>query len=70
MSDSIIQLAGYVISGVVALIVASIQSSKLIALIEYRLEQLEKKVDQHNNLDRRITAIEAILKERGAHVTE
>ena len=61
-----VQLIGYVISGVVALIVATLQHSKTTALIEYRLEQLEKKVDKHNNFMERLALVETklSLKER------
>ena len=54
-----VQLLGYIISGVVALVVASVQHSKVSALIQYRLEQLEKKVDKHNNVVERLTILEA-----------
>lgn len=53
-----IQLAGYVVSGVVALLVAGRQHSKTTALIEYRLEQLEKKMDKHNNFMERLGIVE------------
>lgn len=56
-----VQLIGYVISGVVALIVATLQHSKTTALIEYRLEQLEKKVDKHNNFMERLALVETKL---------
>lgn len=56
-----VQLLGYVISGAVALIVASLQHSKTTALIEYRLEQLEKKVDKHNNIVERLGLVEVKL---------
>lgn len=56
--EMIIQLAGYVISGVVALIVASKQHSKSVALVEYRLKELEDKVDKHNNVIERLYVAE------------
>ena len=34
---------------------------KQAALVAYRLEKLEEKVDKHNNLDRRLVAIETKL---------
>ena len=62
MTDEMfIQLIGYVISGVVALYVAGKQHSKTTALLEYRLEQLEKKMDKHNNFIERLTVLEAKL---------
>ena len=54
----LVQLAGYVISGLVALYVASKQHSKTTALLEYRLEQLEKKMDKHNQGIERLTVLE------------
>ena len=53
-----IQLAGYLISGLISLAVASIQHNKTAALLEYRLEQLEKKQDKHNNLMERMFKLE------------
>lgn len=50
---------GALISGAVSLAVASWQHNKSIALIEYRLEELEKKVDKHNNVVERLYKVEA-----------
>ncbi len=58
MSESLIQLLGYVISGVVALIVAGFQHNKTTALLEYRLKQLEGKMDKHNNFMERLGIVE------------
>lgn len=54
MITAISTVVGAIISGVVALIVSGRQHSKTIALIEYRLGQLETKVDKHNNLVERM----------------
>lgn len=54
-------IVGAMISGVVSLIVSSHQHSKSMALIEYRLSELERKVDKHNNLVERMYAVEAKL---------
>lgn len=59
--ELVVQLLGYIISGVVALIVASFQHSKTSALIEYRLAQLEKKMDKHNNFMERLGIVETKL---------
>ena len=56
-----VQLIGYVLSGAVALLVASKQHNKTAALMEYRLEQLEKKMDKHNNFIERLTMLEVKL---------
>lgn len=52
-------IVGALISGIVSLLVASRQHSKSMALIEYRLEQLEEKVDKHNNVVERLYKVEA-----------
>ena len=53
---------GALISGIVSLFVASTQYNKSMALIEYRLEQLEEKVDKHNNILERLYKVEAQVK--------
>ena len=53
---------GALISGIVSLFVASTQHNKSMALIEYRLEQLEEKVDKHNNILERLYKVEAQVK--------
>ena len=58
MSDSLVQLLGYVISGVVALLAAGFQHNKTTALLEYRLKQLEDKMDKHNNFMERLGIVE------------
>lgn len=58
MITAISTVIGAIISGIVALIVSGRQHSKTIALVEYRLEQLEKKVDKHNQLVERMYAVE------------
>lgn len=52
-------IIGAIISGVVSLIVAGKQHDKTTALIEYRLKELEDKVDKHNNLVERMYVVEA-----------
>lgn len=52
-------IIGALISGIVSLLVASRQHSKSMALIEYRLGQLEEKVDKHNNVVERLYKVEA-----------
>ena len=58
MNETMVQILGYVISGVVALIVAGFQHSKTTALLEYRLKQLEEKMDKHNNFMERLGIVE------------
>lgn len=64
MSDAII--VG-ILSLFGSLIAVWATNRKASALIAYRLEQLEKKVDKHNNLVERMYAVEektAVLEER------
>lgn len=53
---------GAIISGIVALVVSSSQHNKTIALVEYRLGELEKKQDKHNDLIERMTLAEEKIK--------
>jgi hypothetical protein len=64
MSDIIAMIPTIIsslISGAVALIVASKQHDKTAALMEYRLKELEEKVDKHNNLVERMYVVETKL---------
>ena len=66
MMDIVTAVAGPLISGLVALYVCTVQNDKIVALIQYRLEQLEAKVDQHNKLGDRLITLETevnLLKE-------
>lgn len=56
--DIITAVAGPLISGLVALYVCTTQNDKTVALIEYRLAQLEAKVDAHNHLNDRLIKLE------------
>ena len=60
--ESLIPVATALISGgcaaVAAIVVAVIQHKKTDALIEYRLKELEEKVDKHNNLIERTYELE------------
>lgn len=62
MVDIITAVAGPLISGLVALYVCTVQNDKIVTLIQYRLEQLENKVDQHNKLGDRLIALETEVK--------
>lgn len=61
--EMMIPLITAVISGgsaaIAAIVVAAIQHRKTVALLEYRLIELEKKVDKHNNLVERTYDLEA-----------
>ena len=58
MITAVATIASSIISGLVAIIVCTVQNNKNLALVSYRLEQLEKKVDQHNSLVERMTVLE------------
>lgn len=58
MITAVATVASSIITGIVAIIVCTVQNNKNLALVSYRLEQLEKKVDAHNNLVERITVLE------------
>ena len=58
MITAVATVASSIISGLVAIIVCTVQNNKNLALVTYRLEQLEKKVDKHNNLVERMTVLE------------
>jgi len=60
--ELMIPLITAVISGgsaaIASIVVASIQHRKTVAILEYRLQELEKKVDKHNNLVERTYELE------------
>ena len=63
---AVIAAGGTVLSGLISALVAN-------ALMKYRLEQLEKKVDKHNNLIERMYVAEKnieLLKNEIEHVEE
>ena len=52
-------IIGAVISANVALAVADKQHDKTMALVEYRMQELEQKVDKHNNVIERLYVVES-----------
>lgn len=62
--ETMIPIITAVISGgsaaIAAIIVAAIQHKKTVALIDYRLGQLEAKVEKHNNLVERTYELEKV----------
>ena len=55
---AIAAIIGAIISGIVSLVVSGMQHDKTMALIEYRMGELEKKVEKHNNLVERVISLE------------
>lgn len=47
-------IVGAILSAIVAIYTANKQHDKTVALVEYRLKQLEDKVDKHNNVIERL----------------
>lgn len=58
MTTAVATVLSSLASGLVALVVASIQHNKTSALMAYRLCQLEKKMDKHNQVIDRVTILE------------
>ena len=58
MTAVLTALGGAVIGAIASIIVCIINNNKQNALMFYRLEQLEKKVDKHNNLVERMYVAE------------
>ena len=63
MSDAWVAVLSAVITGVLSLIGVYIANRKSSALIAYRIEQLEKKVDKHNQVVERTFILEGQVKE-------
>lgn len=61
MSETIVAALSALGSGLLSLFGVYLANRKSSALISYRLEQLEHKVDAHNDLVTRMTAVESRL---------
>lgn len=59
---SIITLVGVVIANILSFIATRKENSNNFNLFIYRVEQLEKKVDKHNNFAQRLPIVEEQLK--------
>ena len=70
ITPAIATIIAALISGGVSLLVSSHQHSKRMALIEYRIGELEDKMDKHNNLIERVAIIERDLKTNFNRVDE
>lgn len=62
MSDLLSALSAPLISAAAAIIVSAIQNRKTVNLIEYKLEELTKKVEKHNSVIERTFQLEADVK--------
>lgn len=61
MNETVLAAISALGTGVLSLIGVYLANRKSSALIAYRLEQLEKKVDRHNGLVERMTSAEGRL---------
>lgn len=59
MADLVSVLGAPLISAGAAIVVSAIQNHKTMGLIEYRLKELEKKVDKHNSVIERTYNLES-----------
>lgn len=62
MSDMLSVLGAPLISAGAAIVVSAIQNRKTVNLIEYKLEELTKKVEKHNCVIERTFQLEADVK--------
>lgn len=58
MTTQIVTLIGVIVSGIVSLVTCTITQNKTHSLFMYRVEQLEKKVDLHNDVIKRTFLLE------------
>ena len=62
MNEVLSVLGAPLISAGAAIIVSAIQNRKTVNLIEYKLEELTKKVEKHNNVIERTFQLEGDVK--------
>lgn len=70
ITPAVATIISALMSGIVSLIVSSHQHSKSMAVIEYRIQELEKKMDKHNNLIERMAVVERDLKTAFVRIDE
>ena len=70
MSAGIATIIGALVGAVASIIVCIINNNKQNALMLYRLEQLESKVDKHNNIVERMYIAEGKINNLEADVKE
>ena len=61
MNELVSVLCAPLISAAAAIIVSAIQNRKTVNLIEYRLEELTKKVEKHNSVIERTFKLESAV---------
>lgn len=70
MTDLVSVLGAPLISAGAAIIVSAIQNRKTVNLIEYKLEELTKKVEKHNNVIERTFKLEGDVKVLEARIND
>ena len=63
MSAEMLVAIGAFISGVGAIIGAVLLHRKTVALLEYRMGEVEKKLDEHNGYAKKFSEVTAVLSE-------
>lgn len=61
MTAEMVTAIGALIAGIAGIISAILLNRKTMALLEYRMEKVEKKLDSHNNYAQRFEEIEKAL---------
>lgn len=61
MNELVSVLGAPLISAAAAIVVSAIQNRKTVNLIEYRLEELTKKVEKHNSVIERTFKLESAV---------
>ena len=61
MSAEMLVAIGAFISGVGAIISAVLMNRKTVALLEYRMSEVEKKLDEHNGYAKKFSDVSGVL---------
>lgn len=70
MSEAWMPVITALVTGLLSLLGVYLANRKSSALIAYRLQELEKKVDKHNGLVERMTAVEVKVKDMESDIAE
>lgn len=70
MSEAWMPVITALVTGLLSLLGVYLANRKSSALIAYRLQELEKKVDKHNGLVERMTAVEVKIKDIETNIAE
>lgn len=70
MSEAWIAAGSAVLTGLFSLLGVYIANRKSAGIIEFRIKELEKKVEKHNNLLDRMTAVEVKVKDMESDISD